>query len=80
MRHNSDAKLTAVARQFHVTRDHLRTPVEGGSGKTGPKVATTKLLAAEESVFCRYIDRIDKISLAVRSEFITNAPDDVLSQ
>lgn len=79
MRHNPDAKITMVERQFNVTRDRLRTRVHGGSGKRGPKIPSTKLLAAEESANCRYIDRLDRISLAVRAEFITDAANYVLS-
>ena len=37
IRHNSNAKLTTVARQFQVTPDRLRTRLEGGSGKRWPK-------------------------------------------
>ena len=42
MRHNPDAEITTVARQFKVTRVRLRTRVHGGSGKRGPKIPSNK--------------------------------------
>ena len=47
IRHDPDAKLTTMARQFQVTRDRFWTRVQGGSGKRGSKVAATRRLAVE---------------------------------
>ena len=80
MRLNPESKLTAVGRQFVVTRERLRTRIQGGSGKKGPKIPTTKLLAAEESAVCRYIDRLDRINLAVRAEIIVDVANYILCQ
>lgn len=60
MRLNRQIKLTTVTQQLQVTRDRIQTQVEGGSGKRGPKAAIKKLLSAEESAICRYIDRLFK--------------------
>ena len=63
-----------------VTRERLWARIQGGSGKKGPKIPTTKLLAAEKSAVCRYIDRVDKINLAVPAELIADVANYILYQ
>ena len=46
----------------------------------GPKVPVTKLLDSEVSAICRYVVRLDRINLAVRAEFITDAANYILRQ
>lgn len=79
IRRNPDTNQNTMARQFQVTRDRLRTRVEGDSPKRGPNVAKTKSLTAEESAMCRYIDFLGKVNLAVLFQLITDAGNYILS-
>jgi hypothetical protein len=67
-----DAKVATVARDFEVPRSTLRHRLNGCHSKKGRPGINTKLTKEEEIAICRYIDRLDKINLAVRSEFIAD--------
>ena len=75
-----DAKIATVAKEFGVPRNRLRYRLEGQSPKNGQPAANTKLSRAEESALCRYIDRLDRINLAVRPEFVTDAANYILRE
>lgn len=75
-----DAKIATVAKEFGVPRNRLRYRLEGRSPKNGQPAANTKLSRAEESALCRYIDRLDRINLAVRPEFVTDAANYILRE
>ncbi|OAQ57817.2 tc5 transposase DNA-binding domain-containing protein [Pochonia chlamydosporia 170] len=64
---NPGAKVATVAKQFGVPRNRLRMP-------------NKKLSEPEEQAICNYIDRLDRISLAVRAEFVTDAANYILKQ
>ena len=46
--------------------------------KKGRPAANTKLSREEETAICHYIDRLDRINLAVRPQFITDAANYIL--
>lgn len=75
---NPDAKIAAVAREFRVPRMRLKRRVDGIPAKTGSRAANTKLTEPEEKAICRYIDRLDRINLAVRPEFIMDVANGIL--
>jgi site-specific DNA-cytosine methylase len=75
---NPGAKVVQVARQFGVPRNRLRFRLKGGKPKTELKPVNKKLAEPEEQAICNYIDRLDKINLAVRPEFVTDAANYVL--
>ena len=67
-------EVTQVAKQFGVPRNRLRFRLKGGKPKTELKPVNKKLYEPEEQAICKYIDHLDKINLAVRAEFVTEAP------
>jgi DDE superfamily endonuclease/Tc5 transposase-like DNA-binding protein len=73
-----DAKTAMVAREFGVPYGRLRYRREGRPPKAGQPAANTKLTGPEEKAVCRYIDRLDRINLAVRAEFVTDAANTIL--
>jgi hypothetical protein len=75
---NPGAKVVQVARQFGVPRNRLRFRLKGGKPKTELKPVNKKLAEPEEQAICNYIDRLDKINLAVRPEFVTDAANYIL--
>ncbi|KAF6814462.1 transposase [Colletotrichum sojae] len=77
---NPTAKTAQVARQFEIPFAKLRYRLEGRSAKRGTKTANTKLSAPEEKALCRYIDRLDRINLAVRPEFVQDAANAILRE
>ena len=75
-----DAKIATVAREFGVPRGRLRYRREGRPPKTDVPAANTKLTEPEEKAICCYIDRLDRINLAVRAEFVTDAANTILRE
>jgi len=75
-----DAKIATVAREFGVPRFRLRNRLAGRPPKKGQPATNTKLTKPEEKAICRYIDRLDRINLAVRAEFITDAANTILHE
>ena len=74
------AKIATVAREFGVPRGRLLRRLDGKPPKKGRPAANTKLSIAEERALCHYIDRLDKINLAVRPEFVTDAANHILRE
>jgi hypothetical protein len=68
-----DAKIATLARDFEVPSSTLRDRLNGCHYKKGRSGINTKLTKEEEIAICCYIDRLDKINLAVRPEFIADA-------
>lgn len=54
--------------------------VPGDRPKKGRPAANTKLSRAEERALCRYIDRLDRINLAVRPDFVTGSANYILRE
>jgi len=73
-----DAKITAVAKDFGVSRWSLRRRLEGVGPKKGSKKGNTKLTKAEEGAVCAYIERLDRINLAVQPSFVQEAANYIL--
>ncbi|KAM4065237.1 hypothetical protein HRG_012829 [Hirsutella rhossiliensis] len=71
-------KIAKVARDFDVPRLRLLRRLEGRGPKNGNPEFHIKLSKAEETALCRYIDRLDKINLAVRREFIQDTANCIL--
>ena len=75
-----EAKVATVAKKFGVPRGRLRYRLECRQPKNGQPSTKTKLTSAEEKALCCYIDRLDRINLAVRVEFVTNAANYILRE
>jgi transposase-like protein len=75
---NPGAKVATVAQKFGIDRSRLRRRLAGIGPQTSRPPTNTRLLAHEEAALCRYIDRLDKINLAVRPEFVTDAANYIL--
>lgn len=73
-----DKRIATVARIFEVQRSTLRARLEGRGTKRGGH--NTLLSGPEEKALCRYIDRLNGINLAFRSEFITDAANRILAE
>ena len=61
-------------------RGRLRYRHDGRPPKAGQPAANTKLTEPEEKAVCRYIDRLDRINLAVRAEFVADAANTILRE
>ena len=72
------AKIATVARSFGLTCLVLRNRIAGHGGQFWLPPSNLKLLPAEEKAICNYIDRLNRINLAVRAKFIANAANYVL--
>lgn len=72
------AKIATVAREFGIPRSTLRNRLQGRQPRAGLPAANTKLTRPEEAALCRYIDRLDRINLAVRAEYVTDAANTIL--
>jgi hypothetical protein len=72
------AKVAQVAKQFGVSRNRLRFRLKGGKPKTELKPVNKKLSEPEEQAICNYIDRLDRINLAVWPEFVTDTANYIL--
>jgi hypothetical protein len=77
---NPEAKIATVAREFGVSRGRLRSRIEGYLPKKGLPAANKRLSDPEEKALCLYIDRLDRINLSVRPEFITSAANYILKE
>ena len=73
-----DTKITAVAKEFGVSRWSLRRRLEGVGPKKGSRKGNTKLTKAEEGAVCAYIERLDRINLAVQPSFVQEAANYIL--
>ena len=74
------AKIAKVAREFGVPRGRLRSRLEGHSSLSDRLPTHAKLTVPEEKALCRYIDRLDRINLSVRPEFVTDAANTILRE
>ena len=63
--------LFAVAREYHVPRTTLQRRLAGAGPRKGRKASHSRLSKAEEEAICRYIDRLKRMNIAVRKDFIT---------
>ena len=60
---------------YEVPRKRLRNRIKGIPPKEGTPSKKTKLTPADEKALCNYIDRLDRINLAVRPSYIKEAAD-----
>ena len=77
---NPNAKVTVTAKEYGVTREQLRSRLNGHLPLKGLAVSNIKLIYAKEKAICRYIDRLDAINLYVRQEFIVDAANAILKE
>ena len=70
---NPDAKISHMARDFAVSRHRLTARLRGRASLFQRPPSHTLLSKAEEVAICRYIDRLDRVSLSVRKEFVRDA-------
>jgi hypothetical protein len=78
MHDNPGLKIAVVAREFGVPRGRIRSRVARFQPKKGLPAHNTRLTIPEEKALCRYIDRLDRVNLAVRVEFIIHAANQIL--
>ena len=69
---NPGTPVVSVARDFRVPRSRLRCRFEGRPPKKGLPAVNMKLLLPKKVALCHYIDRLGKVNLAVRPEFVTD--------
>jgi hypothetical protein len=67
-----ETTLSEAARKFEVPRTTLSNRSKDAQPRKG-RAATHMLLTKEEIAIYRYIDRLNKINLAVRPEFVADA-------
>ena len=77
---NPDAAVAFVAREFKVSRYSLMRRLNGAGPKKGRPAPHSRLTGLEKVAIYRYIDRLERINLAVRREFITNAVNAILRE
>ena len=70
--------LSSVARKYNVPRTTLQRRLAGAGPRKGREATHKRLLKAEEAAICRYIDHLERMSLAVRKDFITQAANNLL--
>jgi transposase-like protein len=75
---NPDAKIAKVARDFGVSRNILRGRLDGRTPYSERPATNTRLTEAEEKALCKYIDRLDRINLRCRANFVTEAANQLL--
>jgi Tc5 transposase-like DNA-binding protein len=80
LRQRPGSPVARVARRFQVPRNRLRYRLEGRPPKAGRKGLHYLLSGPEEKALCRYIDRLEKVNLAVRPVFVTDAANAILSE
>ncbi|OAQ57362.1 DDE superfamily endonuclease [Pochonia chlamydosporia 170] len=74
------AKIATVAREFGVPRGPLSYRLEGRTTLSDRPPTHAKLTAPNEKALCRYIDRLHRINLAMRAEFVTDAANTILEE
>jgi hypothetical protein len=72
------AEIATIARDLEVCRSTLRDRFNECYSKKGRPGINTKLIKEEKISIFRYIDRLDKINLAVRPEFIADAARNII--
>ncbi|KID81257.1 transposase [Metarhizium guizhouense ARSEF 977] len=80
LRDNPNAKQRAVAKKFNIPRDRLRRRRSGVPPENGRHASNAWLTEPEEVALCRYIDRLDRMNLSIRKEFIKDAANLVLRE
>ncbi|OAQ57582.1 DDE superfamily endonuclease [Pochonia chlamydosporia 170] len=75
-----ESKISTVAREYGVPRGRLRSRLDGRGPKIGRPPPHSRLTGPEEKAICRYIDRLDRINLAVRVEFVVDAAEAIINE
>lgn len=78
IRAHPGSPVATVARNYGVPRLRLARRLQGRSGYKGRPATVSRLTQTEETMLCRYIDRLERANLAVRREFITEAANTIL--
>ena len=76
---NPGVKLASIAQQFNVPYHRLYGRAKGRPSKIG-RPSATKLSGPQEIALCNYIDRLDRINLAVRKDLLRGAADFILQE
>lgn len=77
-RKNPDIPVTELCKTFDVPRKRLRNRIKGIPPKKGTPAKNNKFTPVKEKAFYFYIDRFNRINLAVRPLFIKNATNYIL--
>jgi hypothetical protein len=75
---NLEVAVAAVAREFGVPRRTLVDRLNGGGPRRGRAATHSRLTELQERGLCRYIDRLNRINLSVRREFVKLAVNNIL--
>ncbi|KFG81468.1 transposase [Metarhizium anisopliae] len=78
LRANPTAKKRSAAKEFNISRHRLNRRISGILPKGGRHASNAKLSEPVEVALCRYIDRLDKMNLSIRKEFIRDAANLIL--
>lgn len=77
---NPGISTRKVAQMFNVSKTTLQRRVKTPLKSTLQKKRNTLLTDIEEKALCAYIDRLDRINLAVRVEFVCDAANSMLRE
>ena len=77
---NPEAVVATVAREFGVSRRTLARRLNGAGPRKGRPATHGRLTDLQERGLCRYIDRLERMNLSVRREFVKLAVNDILRE
>ncbi len=77
---NPSSRIYTVAREFGVPYTTLRRRLSGVTASRSRPATNNRLSRPEEAAICRYIDRLERVNLAVRREFVTDAANAILRE
>ncbi|KFA48277.1 hypothetical protein S40293_10138 [Stachybotrys chartarum IBT 40293] len=76
---NPDLSIASVAKEFGIPSSTLQRRLKQPLKGKDAKVAHKHLSSAEEKALCAYIDRLDRINLSVRAEFVRDAANSIIA-
>ncbi|KFA61302.1 hypothetical protein S40285_09601 [Stachybotrys chlorohalonatus IBT 40285] len=77
---NPGVSIRRAAESFGISRATLQRRVKKPLLTRAQKKSSAKLTKIEEKAICVYIDRLDRINLSVRPEFVTGAANMILRE
>ncbi|KFA81768.1 hypothetical protein S40288_11568 [Stachybotrys chartarum IBT 40288] len=77
---NAGKSLRTVAKDAGVPYSTLQRRMKTPLKEKDKKVATKALTEAEEAAICAYIERLDRINMSVRPEFVRDAANTILRE
>ncbi|KAH7313273.1 hypothetical protein B0I35DRAFT_269030 [Stachybotrys elegans] len=77
---NPQFSLRSVAEHFSVSRATLQRQVKAPLKAKGDKNTNKNLSDIEEKAVCAYINRLDRINMSIRPEFVRDAANAILKE